>query len=153
MNDLATRVVSALCGKTLVTAESCTGGLIGAMITSVPGSSAIYKGGIISYCNEIKEDILGVSAEALQQYGAVSHPVAAMMACGARKVLNADIAISVTGLAGPDGDDFGNPLGTVYIGYEDRSNALVKEFHFVGDREHIREQAAAAALKLILENI
>ena len=98
--NLCSDVLRILKGKTLVTAESCTGGGIGAAITAVPGSSAVYKGEIISYCNELKNSILRVDASSLEEYGAVSAPVAESMALGARMVLQADIAVSVTGLAG-----------------------------------------------------
>ena len=144
-------VVKALEGKTLVTAESCTGGGIGAALTAVPGSSAVYKGGIISYTNEIKENLLGVPAAMLAQYGAVSEPVAQAMAEGARKALQTDIAVSVTGLAGPGGDEYGNPVGTVFIGYADATVAYANEYHFIGDREEVRNQAIQAALQIILE--
>ena len=151
MMNLCCEVLKALSGKTLVTAESCTGGGIGAALTSIPGSSAVYKGGIISYCNEVKHDILGVSVDDLSTYGAVSKPVAIAMAEGARKVLSGDIAVSVTGLAGPGGDEFGHPLGTVYIGYSAATQSCAKACCFNGDRESIRKQAVEAALKLILE--
>lgn len=151
MNELCSEVLRRLSGKTLVTAESCTGGGIGAALTAIPGSSCVYKGGVISYCNEVKEQILGVSREVLEQCGAVSSPVAGMMASGVRKLLRADVAVSVTGLAGPDGDEFGNPVGTVYIGYEDCCTAATREFHFEGDREVVRSQAIIASLNLILE--
>lgn len=152
MNDLCIEVLSRLSGKTLVTAESCTGGGIGAALTAVPGSSAVYKGGVISYCNAVKESVLGVSRGVLERYGAVSSPVAGMMVAGVRNLCGADVAVSVTGLAGPDGDEFGNPVGTVYIGYEDCTMSVVKEFYFNGDRACVREQAVTAALNLILEN-
>lgn len=145
--------VSALQGKTLVTAESCTGGGIGAALTSVPGSSKVYKGGIICYTNEIKINQLGVSAELLDRVGAVSADVAQAMAAGARKLMRADIAISVTGLAGPGGDEYGNPVGTVYIGYADENNIVAERFLFVGDRESVRKQAVESALKMIIENV
>ena len=144
-------VIKSLAGKTLVTAESCTGGGIGAALTSVSGSSAVYKGGIISYTNWVKQNILGVDADLLETAGAVSAPVAEAMARGARKVLEADIAVSVTGLAGPGGDEFGNPVGRVYIGYCDAYRSVVREFTFSGDREAVRNQAVEEALKLILE--
>ena len=144
-------VISALQGKTLVTAESCTGGGIGAGLTSVPGSSKVYKGGIISYTNEVKMRQLGVRAETLDREGAVSAKVAEEMAAGARTVLQADVAVSVTGLAGPDGDDFGNPVGTVFVGYSDKDRTLSRRFLFSGDRYAVRQQAVQAALELILE--
>ena len=150
MMKLCSDVLTALAGKTLVTAESLTGGGIGAALTSVPGSSAVYKGGIISYTNEVKHRLLGVPEEILHQYGAVSEPVAKAMAEGARKALEADIAVSVTGLAGPTGDEFGNPVGTVFIGYSDSGTTLVKHCLFSGDRESIRNQTIEAALNLVL---
>lgn len=151
MTTLASDVIARLRGKTLATAESCTGGGIGAALTAVSGASAVYKGGVISYCNEIKNVVLGVSAEVLESMGAVSAPVAEAMAQGARKALNADIAVSVTGLAGPGGDEYGNPVGTVFIGYSDEKVTLARHFLFSGTREEIRNHAVNAALKLILE--
>ena len=153
MTSLSCKVISALQGKSLVTAESCTGGGIGAALTAVPGSSAVFKGGIISYTNQVKSSVLGVSREVLEQYGAVSQPVAEAMASGARTLLEADIAVSVTGLAGPDGDDFGNPVGTVYIGYCSAVKGEVRKFLFEGNRESIRQQAVDAALQMILDNL
>ena len=150
MIHLTSKLLESLSGKTLATAESCTGGMIGAYITAVPGSSAVYKGGIISYTNEIKQNLLGVDKTLLEKEGAVSAPVAKAMAEGARRALRADIAVSVTGLAGPGGDDYGNPVGTVYIGYADEKGTEAFCFHFNGDRDSVRNQAAKAALTLIL---
>ena len=150
MTSLCCDVLSALKGKTLVTAESLTGGGIGAALTAVSGASAVYKGGIISYTNEVKHRILGVPLEILDQYGAVSAPVAKAMAEGARKLLEADAAVSVTGLAGPGGDEYGNPVGTVFIGYSDESTTEVKHCLFSGDRDSIRNQTIEAALQLVL---
>ncbi len=152
MNDLCRELLCKLQNKTLAVAESCTGGGIGAALTAVPGSSTVFKGGVICYCNDVKEQVLGVSRSLLDRYGAVSFPVAGMMAGGVRDLLRADIAVSVTGLAGPDGDSFGNPVGTVYIGYEDQSKAFVNKYHFDGTREHVRSQAILTALKIVLEN-
>ena len=153
MMNLCCDVIRRLQGKTLVTAESLTGGGIGAALTSVSGSSSVYKGGVISYTNAVKNQILGVSAEVLDQYGAVSEPVAKAMAQGVRKLLEADVAVSVTGLAGPGGDEYGNPVGTVFIGYSDADITEVKHFLFAGDRESIRKQTAEKALKLVLKNV
>ena len=144
-------VIERLSGKTIATAESLTGGGIGAALTAVPGSSAVYKGGIISYTNEIKMNLLGVSSAVLEMYGAVSEPVAEQMAAGARKLLDVDLAVSVTGLAGPDGDEFGNPVGTVYIGYKDALRSVVQHHCFSGGRESVRLQTIDAALELILK--
>lgn len=151
MMKLCKQVLDRLAGKTLATAESCTGGGIGAALTAVSGSSAVYKGGIVSYCNEIKHALLGVDEKLLEELGAVSGPVAREMAIGARNALSADVAVSVTGLAGPGGDEYGNPVGTVFIGYADAKTALAREYHFSGDREEVRRQAICSALELILE--
>ena len=151
MMDLCSDVLKALKGKTLATAESCTGGGIGAALTAVAGASKVYVGGVVSYTNDIKNRVLGVDQAVLDKYGAVSSPVAGAMASGVRNLMKCDVAVSVTGLAGPGGDDFGNPVGTVCIGYADRHQTLAKKFRFYGDREEIRQQAVKAALELILE--
>lgn len=148
---LCSDVIRRLKGRTLVTAESCTGGGIGAALTAVSGASEVYKGGIISYTNRVKENLLHVDGDLLDTLGAVSAPVAEAMARGAREELEADIAVSVTGLAGPGGDEFGNPVGTVFIGYSDEKGTLSRKFLFEGSREAVRIQAAEEALKLILE--
>ena len=153
MMKLSYEIIHALQGRTLATAESCTGGGIGAALTEVPGSSAVYKGGIISYTNDVKTDILGVDCDVLEQYGAVSEKVAEMMATGALKLLKTDFTVSVTGLAGPSGDGYGNPVGTVYIGFADKTKAFAKRYHFSGDREEIRHQAVIAALELVKSQI
>ena len=152
MMTLCSEVLKALDGRTLVTAESCTGGGIGAALTAVPGSSKVYKGGIISYTNWVKENVLGVDKELLSREGAVSASVAEAMAAGARRSLQADVAVSVTGLAGPDGDEYGNPVGTVFIGYADAAGIVSRRFCFNGNREAVRTQAAEAVLKIILEH-
>lgn len=151
MTNLSCDVLKRLEGKTLCTAESCTGGGIGAALTAIPGSSSVYKGGIISYTNEIKQKLLGVNPVLLKNLGAVSAPIAEAMALGAKRVLDADIAVSVTGLAGPGGDDKGNPVGRVFIGYADEKRILSRMFTFAGDRQEVRRQAVEEALKLILE--
>ena len=152
MTSLSYNVIQALKGKTIVTAESCTGGGIGAALTAIPGSSDIYKGGVISYTNWVKQNVLDVDREVLEKFGAVSAPVAQAMAEGARNLLKADIAVSVTGLAGPGGDSFGNPVGTVYIGYSDCNITDSVACYFIGDREEIRNQAIQTALKIVLDN-
>ena len=149
--SLSAKVLTALAGKRLATAESLTGGGIGQAITSVSGASAVFAGGIISYTNEVKHKVLGVPVETLNTLGPVSAPVAQAMAQGARNVIGADVAVAVTGLAGPDGDEFGNPVGTVFIGYADGHTAFAREYHFEGDRAEVREQTIEAALALILE--
>lgn len=147
---LCCKVIKALQGKTLVTAESCTGGGIGAALTAIPGSSEVYKGGVICYTDWVKANVLGVDEQLLSRYGAVSEPVARQMAVDVRKLLNADIAVSVTGLAGPGGDDFGNPVGTVYIGLSWGAQTTVGKFQFDGDRARVRNQAVEAALRMVL---
>ena len=151
MTHLCCDVLARLQGKTLVTAESCTGGGIGAALTAISGSSAVYKGGIISYTNWVKHHLLGVDNQLLDSLGAVSAPVAEAMARGARNALQADIAVSVTGLAGPGGDEYGNPVGRVYVGYCDALRCASREYTFSGDREAVRRQAEEAALKMILQ--
>lgn len=151
MMSLCSDVLKALKGKTLATAESCTGGGIGAALTAVPGASKVFVGGVISYTNDIKHRVLGVDQAVLDKYGAVSSPVAGAMASGVRNLMKCDVAVSVTGLAGPGGDDFGNPVGTVCIGYADKRQTLAKKYRFYGDRDEIRQQAVKAALELILE--
>lgn len=148
--NLSSKVIEILQGKTLATAESCTGGGIGAALTAVPGSSAVFMGGVISYDNSVKMGVLGVPEEWITKYGAVSPWVAMEMASGVRGLLHTDVAVSVTGLAGPGGDDHGHPVGTVYIAYEDRERNGVHHYRFEGDRESVRNQAIEAALKLIV---
>lgn len=152
MTNLCCKVLEVLQGKTLVSAESLTGGGIGYALTAIAGSSAVYKGGIISYTNWVKQHALGVPAEVLAEFGAVSAPVAQAMAAGARQRLQADVAVSVTGLAGPGGDEFGNPVGTVFIGYQDAAGSDVRHCLFQGSREEIRNQTIEAALNLILKH-
>ena len=149
----AEKVLEALHGKSIATAESCTGGLIGGAITSVKGASSVFKGGIICYQNEIKQRLLGVDEKVLAKFGAVSAPVAMDMAAGARKALMADIAVSVTGLAGPGGDEFGNPVGTVFVGFADEHGAACEKFCFAGDRDAVRSQAVDAAMESVLKHI
>ena len=151
MTHLCCDVLKALEGKTLATAESCTGGMIGGMLTAVPGASKVYKGGIISYWSEVKQELLGVDEADLKNLGPVSIQVAGSMAEGARKALQADVAVSVTGLAGPDGDEFGHPVGTVFVGFSNGAKTVAKQYRFSGNRENVRRQAAEAGLRLILE--
>lgn len=134
----------------VATAESCTGGLIAKRITDVPGASEVFDCGIISYANEIKHRVLGVSEDDLNKYGAVSEPVARQMAEGALKVSGADIAVSVTGIAGPDSDSTNKPVGLVYIGLADRDNVWVRELRTSRkDRSYNRYVSASNALNMI----
>ena len=138
---------------TLATAESCTGGYLAHMITSVPGSSRYFKGSVIAYSNEVKIAQLGVSTEDLKQQGAVSEEVAKAMAEGVKKELNADIAIATTGIAGPDGGTAEKPVGTVWIAYSDKHKTLAKKFNFSRDRTFIVHWSALAALNMIRLNV
>jgi nicotinamide-nucleotide amidase len=127
--------------------------MIGAALTAVPGASKVYKGGVISYWSEVKQALLGVDPDDLKNLGPVSAQVAGSMADGARKALHTDYGISVTGLAGPDGDEYGKPVGTVFVGLSTRSKTVARQFRFYGDREDVRSQAARAALEFILEEV
>lgn len=138
---------------TVATAESCTGGLLGKSITDISGSSAVYPGGVISYCNRIKQEILGVDQDLLDSLGPVSEPVARQMAEGVRRVIGADLGVGITGIAGPNSDDTGRPVGLVYVSASDGKTTLVREHHFDGDRGAIRAQAAEAAAELALRLI
>ena len=145
-------VVLALCrerGLTLATAESCTGGLVSARLTSVPGSSDVFVGGVVAYSNDVKLRELGVPAETLEAYGAVSEETAAAMAEGARERLDADIAVSVTGVAGPGGGTEEKPVGLVHLHAVTTDGAHSVSFSVPGDRESIRRRAAVAALHLV----
>jgi len=135
----------------LGTVESATGGLISARITSVAGSSDYYMGSVISYSNEIKVNVVGVKEETLRKYGAVSHEVAREMAEGGGNLLNVDICISDTGIAGPGGASPGKPVGLFYIGLSQRGGTFSREYLFRGDRGENRAQAADAALNWLKE--
>lgn len=150
MTNLCAELADRLNGRTVATAESCTGGGIGVAITSVSGSSAFFKGGVISYNNWVKENVLGVKRTDLCNKGAVSAAVAEQMAIGVRRLLRSSIAVSATGIAGPNSDEFATPVGTVFIGYCDSSKSYAKEYHFSGDREDVRQSAIMAALELII---
>ena len=136
---------------TLATAESCTGGLVGKCLTDIAGASGVYLGGVISYTNSVKHRLLGVEQSTLEACTAVSRETAKEMARGAREVIKADLGVSVTGLAGPDGDGTGRPVGLVYIAIDSAGFSFCKELHLEGDRDAVRNQAAAALLQLVLE--
>lgn len=140
-------------GLTLSAAESCTGGLIAKRLTDVPGASAAFLGGVVSYTNAVKAGVLGVPRDLLEQYGAVSEPVARAMAEGVRRLTGSDLSVSVTGLAGPDGDDRGNPVGTVYLGLSLPGETLVRRLALGGDRPRIRLLAASSALDIIRRHL
>ena len=152
---LASEVLAALEARnwSLATAESCTGGGVGQALTAVPGSSKTYRGGIISYTNSVKSRLLGVPETLLRELGAVSGPVAEAMARGAREAVSADVAVSTTGIAGPGGDEFGNPVGTVWIGCAWPGGVKSVLCRFQGNRDEIREAACCRALELLLEGL
>jgi PncC family amidohydrolase len=136
---------------TLATAESCTGGLLAGRITDVSGSSAYFTGGVVSYSYDAKEALLGVDHETLLVEGAVSEAVARQMAHGARVRLEADVAVSVTGVAGPTGGTVEKPVGLTWIGLSDSSGERAERFVWEGDRAQNREQSVHAALRMLAE--
>ena len=140
-------------GETLATAESCTGGLISKRLTDISGASDVYLGGAVTYANEAKVKILGVSEDDLKTYGAVSEPVARQMAEGVRALLGADFGISVTGIAGPTGGSEEKPVGTVFVGLASKNGTTVKKLSLssMRDREYVRTVAATGALAMILD--
>jgi nicotinamide-nucleotide amidase len=152
--DPAKRVIELLIEskKTIVTAESCTGGLIAAALTDIPGSSAAFYGGYITYANAAKSRMIHVQARLIRDYGAVSNQVARAMADGARNTAHADYAVAVTGIAGPDGGSEKKPVGLVYVAVSSELATLVIEHRF-GDlgRAEIRKLTVAAALDVVLQ--
>lgn len=134
----------------LSTAESCTGGGIGQLLTSLPGSSIWYKGGVVAYSNELKMDFLKVPASELEDFGAVSEEVAASMARGAAHGMNTDLSVSTTGIAGPDGGTADKPVGTVCFGWAVAGNIQTETVYFTGDRERIRQQSIQHSLERLV---
>ncbi len=153
LEDRAKRLQTAClaAGLTVATAESCTGGLVAHAITSQPGSSGYFVGGVVSYSDAVKTSQLGVPADLLAAYGAVSSEVAVAMATGARTRLAADLGVGVTGVAGPDGGTPEKPVGLVFIAVADARGADVRRFQWTGDRAMNIAESAAAALELLLE--
>jgi nicotinamide-nucleotide amidase len=153
IHDLARKVVETYREqkRKIVTAESCTGGLVAAALTQIPGSSAVVERGFVTYSNDAKTEVLGILPEPLELYGAVSEQTAEAMAKGALEFSRADVAVSVTGIAGPDGGSSAKPVGLVHFGLANRAGAL---FHytcnFKGDRDDIRMQGVHEALKLLM---
>lgn len=138
-------------GLTMGTAESCTGGKIASLMTSVAGSSAYFVGGVVSYTNEVKHQVLGVSSEALERYGAVSQAVVEQMAQGATRVLGCDCAVATSGIAGPGGGTPTKPVGTVWVAACRGERLRSACFHFAGDRLGNIRSSAEAALSMLLE--
>lgn len=140
-------------GVTVCTAESCTSGLVAALIADVPGASNVLRGGAVTYCDEVKQRVLGVDAAMLARETAVSRSCAAQMACGVRNLIGADMAVSLTGYAGPDGGTEADPAGTVYIGLADADGVEVRRCLFDGGRNEVRRAAARFALTWLLERL
>ena len=153
MSSLAGEIVDLLRrkGLTLGLVESATGGLISHLITNVPGSSDVYTGSVTSYSNDTKARIVGVSADSIEQYGAVSPQVAGEMAQGGRRVLNVDICVADTGIAGPGGATPEKPVGLFYIGLSHRGGTFNRKHVFSGDREANKRAAAETALTWLKE--
>lgn len=136
-------------GFTFSAAESCTGGLIGATVTSVPGASSVFMGSAVTYSNDAKADILGVSRQTLVDHGAVSVETAREMALGAARIYRSDYSVSVTGIAGPGGAVPGKPVGTVCIAVSDGCRTVASRFLFEGDRDRVRESTVCEALSML----
>ncbi len=135
------------------TAESCTGGMIGACLTSIPGISSYYGYGFVTYSNEAKQKLIGVKEETLNKFGAVSAQTVLEMAEGALKVSRADIAVSVSGIAGPGGGTKEKPVGLVYIGLAYKEKQLFNKFIFKGNRDEVRQQTVNMAFEMIIKQI
>jgi nicotinamide-nucleotide amidase len=135
----------------LATAESCTGGGIGQSLTDIAGSSQWYRGGVIAYCNQLKQQLLGLDAEILLQHGAVSQAVVEAMAVGVCNCCDADLAISVSGIAGPDGGSVDKPVGLVWLAWADRGRLTSRACQFSGDRQAIRTAALVTAVSGLLD--
>ena len=151
--DLAPYVVTLLRAKswTLNTAESCTGGMVSALLTDIAGVSDVFTGGVVTYSNRLKHELLGVPCELLEKFGAVSEECACAMARGARERLGGDCAVAVTGIAGPGGGTPEKPVGLVYIAAETPERSAVKRLELRGDRAAVRQRARARVLLLLLE--
>ncbi len=155
LDELATRLQRAClaAGSTVALAESCTGGLIAAALTDIAGSSGYFVGGVVSYSNESKRDLLGVDPAVLEAHGAVSAQVARAMAIGARERFGATLAASVTGIAGPDGGTAAKPVGLTYIGVADARGVDVRRIVWPGDRAANRRDSVVAALQMLLDRV
>lgn len=140
-------------GLRVATVESCTGGLVGHLITEVPGSSAWFVGGFVTYSDELKRETVGVPHDVLAAHGAVSAQVAMAMASGGRARTDADLAVAVTGIAGPDGGTPSKPVGLTYVAVADAVGVAVKRHLWTGDRSENKRRSAAAALGLLLERV
>jgi PncC family amidohydrolase len=152
--DIAARMLSSMerAGLTLATAESLTGGGLGATVTSVPGASRVYVGGVVAYAGRVKVELLGVAPEVVEQHGVVSEPCARAMAEGVRRLLGADVGVATTGVAGPDPQE-DKPAGTVHVAVAAPGATQARVLHLSGDRAQVRRDTARAALELVAEVI
>ena len=146
-NDIGSILVDK--GLTISVAESCTGGLIGSMITDVPGSSRYFLGGIIAYSNQSKIEILNVSSKTIEEHGAVSDQTVREMAWGAKRLFNSNLGLAVTGIAGPDGGSIEKPVGTVFIGLAAEDRIFMAGYRFHGTRGEIKQETARTALNYL----
>lgn len=157
MNDICTKIVLALKdrGLTIATAESCTGGLVAKSLTDISGASSVFYGGVVSYDNSVKMNVLGVDEKTLSSFGAVSYDTACQMAQGVKSVINTSIGISTTGIAGPGGGTPEKPVGTVYVGiaYKDKVEGYLLSIDSSLSREEIRQEATNKLLALTYEKI
>ena len=153
IDDVARQLVSAGTdrGLTVSTAESCTAGMVAAAIADIPGASEVLRGGAVTYCDAIKHKVLGVSEETLRRYTAVSSQTAQEMAEGSRRLFDTDVAVSLTGYAGPGGGTAEDPAGTVYIGLSSSRGHQVRRFQCAGTRNEVRRAAALEALRMLVE--
>ena len=151
LNALHARLIAT--NQTVSVAESCTGGLLGAALTELPGSSCYFLGGVQAYANEVKEGLLGVSHETLVSFGAVSEEVASEMANGIQRLTGSDWAISTTGVAGPDGGSGEKPVGTVWISVVGCDGLYNQKLELDGDRTDVRQGAVRGALSMLLERL
>jgi PncC family amidohydrolase len=140
-------------GFSLALAESCTGGMIAARITALAGSSAYFHGGVVAYSNQVKAEVLQVPQALLLEHGAVSEPVAQAMAEGVRALMGSDLALSVTGIAGPDGGTAEKPVGTVFLALVDQRGCQVEQLWFAGDRHRVRQQTVDQAIIMLKKRL
>ena len=155
-NDLTTQAADLvnnliIQGGTISTAESCTGGLLSAAITEIPGSSKVFSYGFVTYANEAKTKLIGVSSELIELYGAVSEQVARAMAAGAMQLAKSDVAVAITGIAGPAGGSEQKPVGLVYISIASEHSTTAKKLLLTGNRQEIRLKAAIQAIKMAID--
>lgn len=155
LDRLSRELVALACerGLTVSTAESCTAGMVASAIADVPGASAVLRGGAVTYCDEVKHEVLGVRSDTLAEHSAVSRETACEMAEGSRRAFRSDVAVSLTGYAGPGGGTPADPAGTVYLATSDSSGTESHRCVFSGGRNEVRAKAACRALELLIERL